>query len=262
MTTEKQTSIFIPAQHGRASEDVSLQIEAAIMNGMLKPGDRLPSERELQVYFETGRGVIREALRTLKQKDLIEIKKGAKGGAFVKQVDVVHVSESLSLFLKQQQVSPEAVVEYRKSIDHAVVSLAISRGSVEEKDLLVKSTLELEALSMEEVPQMEKISELDRRLNLILARMTQNAVYEWTMNALQLGFSSYDFALYEDSEYRRKTIANWKKTARLVKQGEILQALSSVSYHYSLLRECIANTADESLQRDVEFLTEEGDSKD
>ena len=63
--------IFSPAQVGRAGEDIALQIEAAILGGKILPGERLPSERELQVQFHTGRGVIREALGALKQKGLI-----------------------------------------------------------------------------------------------------------------------------------------------------------------------------------------------
>ncbi len=89
---------------GRAGEDVALQIEAAILDGTFKPGERLPGERELQSQFHTGRGVVREALGALKQKGLIEIRKGAKGGAVVKNVEMHLVSESLALFLKQQRL--------------------------------------------------------------------------------------------------------------------------------------------------------------
>ena len=65
--------LFHPAQAGRAGEDIALQIEAAILNEKFQPGESLPSERELQTQFQTGRWVIREAIRALKQKGLIEI---------------------------------------------------------------------------------------------------------------------------------------------------------------------------------------------
>ena len=47
---------------GRASEDIALHLEAAILAGRLAPGERLPSEREMQARFGTGRGVVREAI--------------------------------------------------------------------------------------------------------------------------------------------------------------------------------------------------------
>lgn len=129
--------IFKRAVQGRAVEDISLQIEAAIMNRDFLPGEKLPSERELQLQFGTGRGVVREALKILKQKDLLEIKKGSRGGAFVKEAEVGKISESLSLFLKQKQIEPEKLIEFRESIDETITVLSIARGSAEEK----KSTL-------------------------------------------------------------------------------------------------------------------------
>ncbi|NIQ94115.1 MAG: FadR family transcriptional regulator, partial [Desulfuromonadales bacterium] len=68
------------------------------------------------------RGVVREALRALKQKGLIEIRKGARGGAFVKHIEVANVSESLALFLKLNRVSPEHLIEFRESVDQTITS--------------------------------------------------------------------------------------------------------------------------------------------
>ena len=124
---------FTPARMGRAGEDVALQIEAAILAGKIQPGESLPSERELREQFQTGRGVIREAMRALKEKGLIEIRKGARGGAFVKEAEVANASESLALFLKQQNVSPDYLVEFRESIDRAITVLAIARADPAEK---------------------------------------------------------------------------------------------------------------------------------
>ncbi len=228
--------MFTPVRVGRAGEDVALQIEAAVISGKIKPGDRLPSERELQVQFKTGRGVIREALRALKQKDLIEIRKGARGGAFVKQVDVANVSESLALYLKQHDVSPEYIIEFRESIDRSITSLAIARGTIEEKNALVEGTRKLESTLQSEEPDMTSVGEMDRELNMQLARMAHNPVYEWMMGALQLGFSSYDYALYEDPEYRMQTVANWIETAEEIRAAEPAKALASITMHYVLLR--------------------------
>ena len=248
--------MFSTAQAGRASEDIVLQIEAAIINGRIKPGEKLPSERELQIQFGTGRGVIREALRVLKQKDLIEIKKGARGGAFIKNIEMANVSESLALFLKQNSISPEYTIEFRESIDHSITSLAVARGSAEEKNLLVKIAAELEETSQNNDATLEEIIEKDRELNLILVKMTGNPVFEWIMRALQQGFSSYDHALYSDTEFRKKTAANWNRTAREIERGETLRALSYINNHYILLRECIESSKEDNLIKEADFLTE------
>lgn len=240
--------IFTPVLRGKVCDDVASQIEAAILSGKIQPGDRLPSERELQVQFHTSRGAVREALRSLSQKGLIEVKKGAKGGAYIKRVEVSKASESLALLLQQQCIDLKFVIEFRESIDRTVTELAIARASKEEKaELLEKSTI-LEAILQEPKPDMEAVFELDRELNMLLVKMSKNPVYEWIALTVQLGLGSYDHALYEDPEFREKTAGNWKDTAREIALGEPLKALSYIGYHYVMLQRCLEDSLNDSAE--------------
>ncbi len=72
--------MFQKAKQNRIFQDVVDQIQEAILQGRLKAGNKLPSERELQEIFQTSRGTLREALRVLEQKGLITIKTGVSGG--------------------------------------------------------------------------------------------------------------------------------------------------------------------------------------
>ncbi len=247
-------TMFIPVQAGRASEEVALQIEAAIMDGRLSPGERLPSEREMQSQFGTGRGVVREAIKILKQKGLLEVKKGAKGGAYIRQLDVDNISESLALFLKQNPVNPEKLIEFRETIDRTITQLAIAHADQAEKDELFKEALRLESMLREDEPDFIASSELDRKLNIMLARMARNPLFEWVMHAIQMGFSSHDYALYEDAAYRERAAANWSDTARAIAQGELMRALAFIGHHYVLLRQCIDEKAALTNEPDAEFL--------
>ncbi|MDD2466372.1 MAG: GntR family transcriptional regulator [Desulfobulbus sp.] len=241
---EKITIQFAPVNMGRAGEEVALQIEAAILEGQLKPGDRLPSERELQVQFNTSRGVIREALQALKQKSLIEVKKGAKGGAYIREVEVATAGDSLALFIKRQPMSPYNLIEFRESLDRTITSLAITRAGQEEKEELLKKARALEGLFLQQEPDMAQLAELDRELNLMLAKMARNPIFEWVMHALQIGFSSYDFSLYNRADYRIKTAENWRHTAQAIADGEPLTALSHISYHYVMLLQLLEQDQD------------------
>ncbi len=232
-------SIFTPPTAGRASEDVALQIEAAIVDGKFTPGDRLPSERELQAAFGTGRGVIREALHVLKQKGLIEVKKGARGGSFVRKVKATEVSDALALFLKLNEIQAEHLIEFRESIDRTITLLAIGRADEDEKRQLLEATEKLEAALKESDPDLVAVWEMDRELNLRLARMTRNPILELIMHAMQLGLSSYDHALYDDEDYRNRTADNWRKTALYIARGEPTKALAYISYHYLMLQTCL-----------------------
>ena len=232
-------SLFTPVQVGRASEDIALQIESAILNEKLLPGDSLPSERELQTQFGTGRGVIREAIRALKQKGLIEVRKGPRGGAFIKQIDVSNISESLALFLKQKHIGPEEVAEFRETIDHSVAILAMARATKAQKLKLTETVAALENASEKADIDLDELGELDRQLNLLLSEMANNPIFEWVMYALQQGFSSHDYALYKDPQFRSKTVENWHDTATHLINNEPLKLQAAISRHYRLLQACI-----------------------
>lgn len=249
MTTQ---SIFAPVQIGRAGEDIALQLEAAILEEKILPGERLPSERELQTHFKCGRGVIREAIQALKQKGLVEIRKGAKGGAYVKNIEMTKVGESLALFLKQQHVGPDDIAEFRESIDRVIAVLAIARASSAEKQELVANTEKLMELLAEETPDRDSLAKQDRILNISFAKMGKNPIFEWVMEALQHGFSSHDYALYDDPEYCKKTAENWNVTACRIAENDPMKALNSISAHYGLLHKCIKNQKAKSESISVE----------
>jgi len=132
-----------------------------------------------------------------------------------------------------------------------VTTLAIAHADSEEKSALVRITDRLEEFMDDTAPDMEGLAEIDRQLNIQLAKMTGNPIFEWVMQAVQLGFSSHDFALYDDPGYRRATIANWKQTVREIAANKPNRALSSITYHYILLRHCLSqreNQGEEPLE--------------
>jgi len=231
--------MFHPVNGKEMTGNVALQIEAAIIEGKLPPGEKIPSERELQSLFQTGRGVVREALRELKQKGLIQTRRGGKGGTYVKKIETADASQPLALMIKQRDIDIADLIEFRESIDRTVTILAISRGEASEAQALLKGVAELEAAGLCPAPSMERISEVDRRLNLLLVKMTKNPLFDWIMQTIQISFGSYDYVLYEDVYYREKTINNWRETAQAIADREPMKALSVIGYHYVMLNRCI-----------------------
>ena len=65
----------------RAYEQVADAIRDQILTGDLKPGDRLPSERELAAQFGVGRPTVREALKSIEEQRLVDVRHG--GGVVV-----------------------------------------------------------------------------------------------------------------------------------------------------------------------------------
>ena len=84
MNKSSSGPLFTPAKTQRASEAIYNQIYPKIVSGELKPGDRLPPERELAEMFQRSRPVVREALRMLQQDGLLETSVGSAGGAVIR----------------------------------------------------------------------------------------------------------------------------------------------------------------------------------
>ena len=83
--------LFTPAKTQRASEAIYNQIYPMIVSGELKPGDRLPPERELAEMFQRSRPVVREALRMLQQDGLLVTSVGSTGGAVIRGISLKSV---------------------------------------------------------------------------------------------------------------------------------------------------------------------------
>lgn len=119
------------ARTPRLSDIVSDRLLAAIRDLGLEPGSKLPSERELGDQFGVSRTVIREAVRHLAAKGILEVRSGA--GATVAPMDSSSVSDALSLFLDRAGglPDPSKVHEVRETIELQTVRLAAQRMTEE-----------------------------------------------------------------------------------------------------------------------------------
>ena len=97
-----------------------------ILSKRLQVGDRLPSERELGEQFGVSRTVVREAVRALVAKGIIEVRSGS--GLRVAAVDAAAVSESMSLYLRGGAFDFEKVHEVRALLEMHIAGLAAERG--------------------------------------------------------------------------------------------------------------------------------------
>src|SRR5680860_495762 len=141
--------MFRPVSVGRASEDVVRQIKAAIHAGTLRPGDGLPSERELTERLGVSRVTVRDALRILEATGLVEIRVGARGGAFVTVPEPDYVGEGLANMLLLSSISPEEVTEARMIFELGAVPLVCQRRTREDlaalQDVCVRYRASLES---------------------------------------------------------------------------------------------------------------------
>jgi GntR family transcriptional repressor for pyruvate dehydrogenase complex len=128
--------MFSRVSMGRISEVIVEQIRQLMRQGQLKPGDRLPAERDLCEYFGVSRVTVREALRMLESSGLVEIRVGARGGAFVTTPSSDRVGDGLADLLSLSVISAMDVTEVRLILEIGLVPLVCERATDEDLEAL------------------------------------------------------------------------------------------------------------------------------
>jgi len=117
----------------KASDLVVSEIREKIFFERLPVGTRLPSESELMEQFGLGRVSVREALRILERDGLIDIRRGARGGVFVRHTDISQVSDALALLLRFRESTLGEAAEYRLLMEPPIAELAASNATDEQR---------------------------------------------------------------------------------------------------------------------------------
>jgi GntR family transcriptional regulator, transcriptional repressor for pyruvate dehydrogenase complex len=124
--------MFAPIAVTRASSSIADQIRQAIVTGKLSAGNRLPPERELAEQFGVSRVTVRDALRALEAMGLLEVRVGARGGAFVTVPSGAIMGQTMSDMMMMSALTPADVVEARLVVELGTVTLACARATDED----------------------------------------------------------------------------------------------------------------------------------
>ena len=121
---------FTPVKTRRLYEEIAEQIQQLISGGELKPGDKLPPERELADTLQVSRVSVREAIRSLEMLGFIEIRHGE--GTIVRDTNDNDVIRPLAMFLAMERGSLLDMFEVRRIFEAATSALAAERATDEE----------------------------------------------------------------------------------------------------------------------------------
>jgi DNA-binding FadR family transcriptional regulator len=188
-------TVFRKTVKRRAYEDVVDQIERAILRGELKKQERLPSERDLIVQFGVSRATIREALRVLQSRGLIEVRHGDPGGPIVRADPGASVTSVLSSLFHAERLSLADVIQFRMIVESAAAGFA--------------ATASKEAISAirEAYHRMEKTTTLEEQFQCDV--LFHRRIAEAGSNPL--------FALVVDALHQFNSIATWQSKRPLDK---------------------------------------------
>jgi GntR family transcriptional repressor for pyruvate dehydrogenase complex len=172
--------MFRSIKRQRVSDEIVNQVKTLISEGVLKPGDRLPPERELIREFGVSRPSLREALNTLVAQGFLEVKQGNR--TFVKSITSEKLQDPLSLLLKADTQKIFDLIEVRKAMEAWGAFHATQRGSEED----IKRLEEIIGEMREALDEGKSWEKKDADFHLAMAQATHNTIQAHIM------FTIYD----------------------------------------------------------------------
>jgi GntR family transcriptional repressor for pyruvate dehydrogenase complex len=139
---------FEPIKKRRAFEEVCERIRHQLSIGALRPGDKLPAERELAQQFRVSRSALREALRSLEIAGILVLRNdGRKGGAFVRPGDPKSMTRVMQDLVHLGGISLDDLTEARLLIQTGVVRLACERATDADIEAIGKNIDQMEEMT-------------------------------------------------------------------------------------------------------------------
>jgi GntR family transcriptional repressor for pyruvate dehydrogenase complex len=161
--------VYRTVRTSRLFEQIVKQVEESILSGQLKPGDQLPAERDLALRFGVSRTAVREAVKTLREKGLVEAYSGR--GTFITNGTSQAIRQSLDLMIRiNQQEGSANLAELRQVLEPEIAALAAPR--IEEQ--LLSTMREAVAIMDRNLHDPEAYVEADLDFHLALAEAVGN----------------------------------------------------------------------------------------
>lgn len=183
--------MFKQVKQSKAYQDVVEQIQEAIVSGSLKSGSLLPAERDLKERFGVSRGTLREALRVLEQKGLIEIRTGVSGGSVIRGINSDNLSDNLGLLIRNCSVSLKDLAEFREEVEGGVAALAAVRANDEQTGQLRTLLDEAEAQLNRGRAGWDAFIRIDEQVHLALARTSGNPLFLTVLQSVYVNIHTY-----------------------------------------------------------------------
>jgi GntR family transcriptional repressor for pyruvate dehydrogenase complex len=214
-------------KHDPLYEKIALHIESLVSSGKLQPGDRLPSERELAEGWGVGRGVVREAVKLLAERGLVNVLPGR--GTFVSGLDPRLHSEQLSRFFRRGGHSYSDLHEVRKILEVEIAELAARRATPHEVEKMRQALEEMEA-NLSPLTQAEFIK-ADKAFHAALAEATHNPVFSLFIDVLMDLLEEARFLMAETPGVPARSQACHKLIFEGVSRGDALAARQAMWQH-------------------------------
>lgn len=237
--------VFQRVRTRRAFEAVCDQIRRQVADGSLRPGHRLPGERELAEQFDISRSGVREALRSLELAGLVEARTGVNGGFFIKIGQPDGITQAVRDMVALGQMPTASVTEARIELTCVALRLACQRATEAELDAIA-ADIDFHAELFRQGRGSRNVHSVGEFYRLI-ARATHNEVIVMLVDALSEIVRTLLARI--DPKPREDIIQVRRKVLKHLRAREADKACTAMTLHLKNLNEYLeAQSREHGLQ--------------
>jgi GntR family transcriptional regulator, transcriptional repressor for pyruvate dehydrogenase complex len=160
----------------RLSDWVKDLLKQAVWQGDLKPGERLPVEKEIARKLKVSKVTVREALREMESEGLIEKRRGMYGGSFVAEPSLSKMLDQVTNYYHTGGITLQELVEFRRILEPTLVAMAAERRTEEDLEKIRENMAAFE--------QSLDAGEMDHALAIEFHRLIADACHNPLVSAV------------------------------------------------------------------------------
>lgn len=171
--------VFKPIVHVRTAQAVVDRFRGLILDGVLRPGDRLPAERQLAVDLDISRPILRDALAQLESDGLVVVRHGE--GTFIADL-IGHVfSDPVARIMRASPRGMTDYLEFRRLLEADMAAMAAMRATQADRDMIARVGRAMQGAHDDADPALE--AKLDVELHTLIVEAAHNMVFLHVMRA-------------------------------------------------------------------------------
>lgn len=218
----------------KVTESIADEIRSLIKKGVLKPGEKVPTEMELCEAFGVGRSSVREALQSLEHLGLIETRPGI--GRFLNK-DAIMILNSLTWGQMIERASIFELMEIRRILEVAAARLAAERATDDDISELDEIINEMKKVDNN---NLNLFFDYDLRFHLTLSGSCKNSLLTEFINLLIQRISGQAIAFMKTLSYTSEiTIRQFEKIIKAIKEGDPVSASEGMEEHLDIVKSAL-----------------------
>ncbi|MDO6602864.1 FadR/GntR family transcriptional regulator [Arenibacter palladensis] len=209
------------------TQQVEFELTEAIRAGKYLPGNKIPTENDLCKMFKVSRTAIREAVKKMSAKGIVEVKRGS--GVYVSEMSIKNASEILNIFfeLSTNEDVILQTINARLILEPAIAAQAAKYRNDQDVELLKKNMIAMRSCDLNDK---KRETELDNDFHRTLLSITNNTVLDLLLSPIFNLMPKFKSIVYAKPTY-----------GNILKDKEIM-----LEHHENILQAIISQNSDKA----------------